>query len=106
MKTPTVKAWLADILSSDPMTFEDAYWGVRPSAVDVVPELVKLLDLHKDSYTRGKIIELLGESGDTSILAILEIELQNPDEGIMNWAKGAIEALKSRKEWQQQPKYI
>ena len=53
-----------------------------------------------------KIIELLGESGDTSILAILEIELQNPDEGIMNWAKGAIEALKSRKEWQQQPKYI
>ena len=106
MKEPSINQWISDITNTDAMTFEDAYWGTRPSAAGAVPELIKLLNVHDDSYTLGKLIELLGECGDKSVIPILENELQNLDEGIRSWARAAIIALERGEKWQQNSKYL
>ncbi len=83
------------------MTFEGAYWGPRPSTSEAVPALIALLEVYHDTYTRGKIIELLGESEDKSVIPVLEVELKNSDEGIRSWAKRAIDDLEKGERWQQ-----
>ena len=94
------------ILCRDAMTFEDAYWGERPPANKVVPIIIEKLKTVLDPYTRGKLIELLGESEDKSVLTILENELKNEDEFMRNWAKGSIRDLENGEKWQQDPKYL
>lgn len=100
------KTWLTAILSQDAVTFEDAYWGDRPASNEVVPEIIAKLSEIFDPYTRGKLIELLGECGDKSILPILEAELKNPDPSLKEWAAGSIDALIRGEPWQKNPKYI
>ncbi|MFN3165621.1 MAG: hypothetical protein ACE37H_01000 [Phycisphaeraceae bacterium] len=78
MDVPKLKDWLNDILSRDASTFEDAYWGDRPVAFEAIPALISQLEIQQDSYTRGKLIELLGESEDLSVLPILQQELDHP----------------------------
>jgi hypothetical protein len=99
-----VDEWLREILSRDAMTFEDAYWGERPSSELAVPLLLAALNVYFDSYTRGKLLELLGECEDISVLPVLEKELSNSEEAIRNWAAGSIEALKRHEPWQRFPK--
>lgn len=93
------------ILSRDPTTFEDAYWGARPRQELAVPLILEKMKTIHDSYTRGKLIELLGESEDASVKAVLENERNHTDESIREWASGAIDALERGEKWQRDPKY-
>jgi len=97
---PQVDAWLSQILERDPLRFEDAYWGHRPDAALAVPLLLKLLSTTHDVYTRGKVLELLGESGDFSVSEALGAELTHPDEQVREWARLAIFALNQGTPWQ------
>lgn len=98
--------WMADILSQDPMTFEDAYWGERPSVDVVLPLILTELERADDSYTRGKLIELLGETGDQSLMPVLQRELQHSDEAVRKWARLSIEVIQKGEPWQRHPKYL
>lgn len=93
----SIDDWVSRIRSLDPMTFENAYFGSRPTGPDVVPRLVAELHSSIDSYTRGKFCELLGEMGDASVLPVLERELDHEDENIRIWAAQAIEEIQSPK---------
>ena len=92
-----VNIWLSAILSKDSITFEDAYWDVRPPVEEAIPKIIEALKVTLDAYTRGKLIELLGECGNLTILPILEEELKNADSSIQRWAILSIEALKRSK---------
>ena len=105
MSDQVVQAWLARILSSDAATFEDAYWEERPSTEIAVPAILRALDNVSDAFGRGKLIELLGESGDMAVLSVLERELLNADETVRGWAEVSIGALKRGEPWQKDPKY-
>ena len=106
MSQKNVDEWLNEIISKDAMTFENAYWGDRPPADKVLPKILKALSVHFDSYTRGKLIELLGESEDLSVLPVLEKELSSDDESIRNWATESIDTLKRLAPWQKTTKYL
>lgn len=93
LENPSVDAWLRDILSKDAITFEGAYWCQRPPAESAVPKVLQAMAVHFDLYTRGKLIELLGECEDREVLPILEKEPASSDESIRNWANGSIDAL-------------
>lgn len=99
--TRQVENWLSRILNRDAMTFEDAYWGPRPDASLVVPRLLELLSSTDDAYSRGKILELLGESGDPSVAGALLAYATHPDPQVRQWAKLALSALKQGTPWQQ-----
>lgn len=105
MTAPDLKEWMDFILSQDPMTFEDAYWGVRPHQEIAVPMILDKMKTAYDSFTRGKLIELLGESEDISVKATLENELNHEDGKIREWASSAIEALNRGEKWQRNPQY-
>jgi HEAT repeat protein len=87
--------WILQIRSADTMTFEDAYFGVRPEGPGVIARLIAELHASPDVYTRGKFCELLGEMGDESALAVLTTELEHPEEVVRQWASQAIQELKS-----------
>ncbi|MFT2090086.1 hypothetical protein [Paraglaciecola sp. 2405UD69-4] len=99
----SLKKWLNDIVDEDATAFEDAYWGQRPSARDTIPEIIKLLNIHSEPYTKGKLIELLGESEDKSVVPYLEKELDSVYEEVRNWAKLAIDALNRGDKWEKEP---
>jgi HEAT repeat protein len=75
------------------MTFENAYWGERPTGPDVVPRLIAELHRSPDGYTRGKFAELLGEMGDASVVPVLIAELDHPEPGPRRWAMLALEQI-------------
>lgn len=85
--------WIACIRNRDPTTFEDAYYGERPTGPDIVPRLVAELHRAPDGYTRGKFAELLGEMGDASVVPVLIAELSHPEEDARQWAVLALENL-------------
>jgi HEAT repeat protein len=85
--------WIARIRDRNSMTFEDAYWGERPTGPDVVPRLIAELHLSNDGYTRGKFAELLGESGDISVVPMLIAELSHSEPAARLWAVLALEQL-------------
>jgi HEAT repeat protein len=97
-----LEEWLSRILDRDPMTFEDAYWGNRPDSTQAVPRLIELLGSTQDAYTRGKILELLGESGNPSVASIISADLSHPDQNVRKWARLALTALDRGTPWQQQ----
>ena len=98
---PELETWLSQIMDRDAATFEDAYWGPRPDVAAAVPRLLQLLQGTHDSYTRGKILELLGESGNPSVAGAISAELAHPDSEVRKWAKLALSALKQGTPWQQ-----
>ena len=100
MSTINADSWLAAIMSRDAMTFEEAYFGNRPAPSIMGPKIIAKLSETRDSYTRGKLIELLGECGDSSVIKILESELNNPDPAMQEWAKISIDSLKGGDTWQ------
>ncbi|QLG88652.1 hypothetical protein HQ393_10595 [Chitinibacter bivalviorum] len=104
MRPVNVDEWLNEILSRDAMTFEEAYWRERPPANEAVPRILQALTAPLDSYTRGKLIELLGECEDLSVLHVLEKELLSPDESMQFWASLSIDALNSLAPWQKSSK--
>jgi HEAT repeat protein len=93
MSTPNLDDWITKIRSRDPMTYEDAYWGERPNEPEVVSRLVAEMQDASDTYTRGKFLELLGEMGDSSIVAVLIQELSHSEIDIRRWAVLALEEL-------------
>ncbi|WP_129582934.1 HEAT repeat domain-containing protein [Solilutibacter tolerans] len=96
-----VEEWLSQILDRDPHTFENAYWGNRPDSKKAVPRLIELLPTVHDAYTRGKILELLGESGDPSVAAVISLDLDHADQEVRKWAGLALSALDKGTHWQQ-----
>jgi HEAT repeat protein len=88
-----IEGWIARIRSRDAMTFEDAFWGPRPTGPAVVPRLIAELQRATDSYTRAKLVELLGEMGDISAVPVLVAELAHPENEIRVWAVQALELL-------------
>ena len=101
-----IQSWISNILSTDPSIYENAYWGSRPDKVKVVPILISLLETVHDSYSRGKIIELLGESEDSSVISLLEVESRHPDQRIRDWANGAIVDLNKGEKWEKVERYL
>jgi hypothetical protein len=99
--TPQLEEWLKQILARDPTTFENAYWGPRPDPAIAIPRLLQLLKTAHDSYSRGKILELLGETGDHSLIPVISTELQHPDQDVRKWAHLALSALDQGTPWQQ-----
>lgn len=95
MNDTSLDKWIGRIRSEDPMTFEDAYFGVRPCGPDVIPRLIAELHKSTDAYARGKFCELLGEIGDESAVPVLIGELSHPDATVRDWASGALEELRS-----------
>ncbi|WP_312705441.1 hypothetical protein [Stenotrophomonas lactitubi] len=95
-----VVCWLDQILDQDPATFEDAYWGLRPAAAIAVPHLLARLAAAHDGSSRGKLLELLGESGDSAVIPTLQAELQHPLEEARDWAQLALDALDRGTSWQ------
>ena len=87
--------WIKRIKDPDPTTFEDAYFGPRPSGNDVVPKLTEELQSSSDGYTRGKFCELLGEMADDSVIPVLEDEIAHPERETTRWAVNAIELIRS-----------
>ena len=85
----------------DSSTYEDAYWGARPPIKETLPEIVKLLKTVHDPYSRGKLVELLGECEDKSVLPLLKEELSHHEKDIREWAEASIESLNSNEKWQQ-----
>ena len=75
------------------MTFEDAYWGERPTGPDVVPRLIVELHRSTDGYTRGKFAELLGEMGDALVVPVLVAELDHTEPDARQWALRALDEL-------------
>ncbi len=75
------------------MTFEDAYWGERPTGPDVVPRLIFELHQSTDGFTRGKFAELLGEMGDASVVPVLVAELDHTEDDARHWALRALDEL-------------
>jgi HEAT repeat protein len=90
---PELDDWIASIRDSDPITFEDAYHGPRPSGAAVVPRLIHELHGSLTGYIRGKFVELLGEMGDQSVVPILIAELAHPDQNVREWAVTALTKL-------------
>lgn len=99
--TSRLETWLSQILDRDAMTFENAYWGTRPDAALVVPRLLQLLSTTHDAYSRGKILELLGESGDHSVAETISVDLTHPNQEVRKWAALALSALDQGTPWQQ-----
>lgn len=97
---PPLDIWLEEILDLDSMTFENAYWGVRPDPAIAIPRLLLLLRSTQDSLSRGKILELLGESGDHSTIPVISAELDHPDQHVRDWARLALSALEQGTPWQ------
>lgn len=85
--------WIACIRDDDPMTYEDAYSGPRPTGTAVVPRLVQELHVSSTGYTRGKFVELLGEMGDQSVVPVLIAELAHSDPSVREWAATALTRL-------------
>lgn len=83
------------IRSSDAMTFEDAFSELSPIADRFVLELCSELDTACDSYTRGKLIELLGFTHSNQVLPVLQRELSNDDITVRNWVALALEEINS-----------
>ncbi len=75
------------------MTYEDAFWGERPTGPDVIPRLVNEMQLSTDAFTRGKFAELLGEMGDASAVPFLIEELSHAEPDVRMWAVFALEAI-------------
>ena len=99
--TPQLEEWIRQILDRDTATFENAYWGPRPDPAIAVPLLLQLLQTTHDAYSRGKILELLGESGDHSVVPAISSDLTHPDQQVRKWAKLALSALDQGTPWQQ-----
>jgi HEAT repeat protein len=95
MMPPELEDWIARIRDRDPMTFEDAYYGDRPTGPDVLPRLINELHQSPDEYTRGKFLELLGEMGDESVVPILLAELAHPNPAVGARACTALECIGS-----------
>lgn len=91
--TNELDAWIERIRSTDPMTFEDAYYDERPKGPGVIDRVIFELHAAVDGYTRGKFCELLGEMGDASNIPVLTAELNHPDGRVREWARLAIDAV-------------
>lgn len=90
-----IDEWILRIRSTDPMTFEDAYFGVRPEGIDITARLISELHASTDAYTRGKFCELLGEMGNKSAIPALTAELEHPEQVVRDWAALALDELRS-----------
>jgi HEAT repeat protein len=88
-----LEQWIRQIKSLDPMIYEDAYWGERPTGAGVTTRLIAEMKASSDAYTRGKFAELLGEMGDQSAVAPLIEELHHPDRRVHEWALIALDLL-------------
>src|SRR5438067_1369905 len=85
--------WIARIRDRDSSTFEDAYWGERPSGPEVIPRLLAEMWQSRDGYTRGKFLELLGEMGDASVVPEIIAELSHSEPDARLWAVLALEQI-------------
>ena len=72
--------------SRDPLTYEVAYTEFLPHVRTFVPELLRELERTPDSYTRAKVIELLGDAQAKEAIPALAQELMHPDQNVRQWA--------------------
>ena len=79
--------------SRDPATYEDAYEEIQPHVRRYVPALIAELAHAPDGYTRGKLLELLGDAQDPTALPVLAQELEHPDPDVRHWAHTGLIAL-------------
>ena len=82
------------VLSRDALTFEDGFhWLISRDLRPHVGDFVALLSIHTDTYTRGKLIELLGHTASLEAIPVLVQELAHPNSRIREWAVLSLEEL-------------
>jgi HEAT repeat protein len=78
------------IRSRDPLTFEVGSAELLPRVRGFVPQLLDELARTPDAYTRGKFIELLGNTQSRAAIPALGRELAHPDLNVRQWAVTAL----------------
>jgi len=91
--TPDLDMWIHGIKSREPLIFEAAFHGPRPTGPEVVPRLLAEMQRATDTYTRGKLIELLGGIGATDAVPKLVGELSHSDQDVRQWAVTALRTI-------------
>jgi HEAT repeat protein len=79
-----------EVRSLDPLVYEGAYLRLLPHARGLAARLVQELASSLDPLTRGKLIELLGESRDPAVVPCLVQELVHQDQNVRQWAVTAL----------------
>ncbi len=85
--------WIARIKSRDPLVYEDAFHDQWPDDPALIERLVTEMHAAEDAYTRGKFIELLGETGHEGVIDHLVRELGDPRGDVRQWAVKALAAI-------------
>ena len=83
---------MARLRSRDALTYEAAYDEILPHVRAYVPQLLDELARTPDAFTRGKLIELLGDAQDPAAIPALGRELDHPDQNVRQWAVTALVA--------------
>ncbi len=91
-----VDALITSIRSRDALEYEGAHLVLAPRAREVVPRLLEELQRSSDAYTRGKFVELLGESRDPSTVPDLIRELSHSDQNVRQWAVTALRMVATK----------
>ena len=73
--------------------YEAAYAELAAKAAKYVPNLLTALKHAQDPYTRGKIIELLGDAGSAAAVPVLAAELAHADQDVRQWAVHSLQAI-------------
>ena len=81
------------IRSKDALTYEEGYLLLVDKASLYVDELIALVKGEDDPYTRGKFVELLGETRSPKALSALAEELNHPDQNVRQWAVTGLNKL-------------
>jgi HEAT repeat protein len=93
MKHTELQTLLKDIWSTDAETSEEAYFALAGKAHEIVPELLAELRKATDAFTRGKFIELLGDSRRPQVTLVLAAELRHEDQSVRQWAVSALREI-------------
>lgn len=81
------------IRSKDALTYEGGYNLLADKAALYVDELIALVKGEDDPFTRGKFVELLGETRDPKALPALAEELNHLDQNVRQWAVTGLSKL-------------
>ena len=93
MSKINIQDCLMRIRSKDPLIFEEAFVEIEEVVSDYKNEILEALGSETDSHNKGKLIELLGLCEDSSLLPLLNKELEKKDRDTISWILSAIESL-------------
>ena len=88
---PGIKKCLELVCSDDPMTFEDGYHLLLPRVGEYVVQISEALKEERNPSNQAKLIELLGECEDETLVPLLTGFLNSESGDIVSWSLTALE---------------